>query len=199
MSRIPHISCSWLFLLAACGCSSTNKASNTDARGSAEVDAPLMSQLDPHDCDLFASNAVAAQQACGGAVPPGGAAALAMECKKGIAKASLCGGDPAAGMACFRSPDATDWVCQLGTALPYCNNDLEAALGMYCLVQLGNPACASIQCDGSLDCPTGASCNQVTHQCFSNNAYCVGLPCDGSLDCPGGEACNTAEHACIKM
>jgi hypothetical protein len=200
MTRIPHVLSSALFVLAACSGTSTTTSpdgGHADGHGSGTVDAPA-SVLDPHDCDLFANNAVAAQQACGGAVPPGGAAALAMECKNGIAKAALCGGNPAAGMACFRSLDATDFVCDLGVALPSCNGDLDAVVGMYCLVELGNPECASIQCNGSLDCPTGASCNQVTHQCFSNNAYCVGLPCDGSLDCPGGESCNTAEHACIK-
>ena len=155
------------------------------------------STLNPADCDAFAMNAVDAQDACGPMPPSGAQAALAAACKKGIQHASLCGADPAAGLACFRTEDPTDWVCQLGTVLPYCNNDLEAALGMYCLVKLGDPSCAGIACQGSLDCPSGYSCNQVTHQCFSNQYDCTGLPCDGSLDCPSGETCNQAEHACI--
>jgi len=154
-------------------------------------------QLDPADCDAFAMNAVDAQNACGGGLPPNAEATLAAACKKGIQSASLCGADPAAGLACMKSEDATDWECDLGEALPSCNNDLDAALGIFCLVKLGDPSCASIACNGSLDCPTGASCNDVTHACFSNDANCIGLPCNGSLDCPTGETCNTAEHACI--
>lgn len=145
----------------------------------------------------FAQNAVDAQDSCGPTLPPDAVQALTTACQKGIQHASECGGDPAAGLACFRTEDPTDWVCQLGETLPYCDGDLSAALGMYCLVKLGDPSCASVTCNGSLDCPTGASCNQVTHQCFSNQADCIGLPCDGSLDCPTGETCNTAEHACI--
>jgi hypothetical protein len=154
--------------------------------------------LDPADCMAFARNAVDAQDACGAPAPAGAVATLTAACTKGLQQVSLCGGDPAAGLACFRSEDPSDWACQLGEVLPYCNNDLDAAIGMYCLVKLGDPSCASISCTGSLDCPTGSSCNQVTHQCFSNSANCVGLPCNGSLDCPTGETCNQAERACIK-
>lgn len=154
--------------------------------------------LDPEDCDAFAANAVDAQNACGSDIPAGGEAALAQACRKGLESASLCGGDPGAGLDCFRSTDPTDWVCYAGEVLPSCNNDIEAALGMYCLVKLGDPKCASISCENSLDCPTGYSCNDATGQCFSQSANCVGLPCENSLDCPTGEVCNDAEHACIK-
>jgi hypothetical protein len=164
-----------------------------------EVDAAVVVQmLNPSDCDAFAANAASAQNACGADVSAAEKAALATACKKGIESASLCGGNPAAGMDCFRSPDPSDWVCQLGTVLPSCNADLEAALGMYCLVKLGDPRCASIACDDSLDCPSGSSCNDATGKCFSQSANCVGLPCESSLDCPQGEICNSAEHACIK-
>lgn len=165
--------------------------------GSGSADGSGSSSLNPADCAAFAQNAVDAQTACGAPPPTGAAMALTTACQKGIQKAALCGGDPAAGLACFRSEDPTDWVCQLGEILPSCNGDISAALGMYCLVKLGDPSCASIACQGSLDCPSGSSCNQVTHQCFSNAANCIGLPCDGSLDCPSGETCNQAEHACI--
>jgi hypothetical protein len=153
--------------------------------------------LDPADCMAFAQNAVAAQNACGPGLPPDAVATLTAACKQGIAEAALCGGNPEAGLACFRSPDPTDWVCELGEVYPYCNNDLDAALGMYCLIKLGDPKCDSVACQGSLDCPTGSACNQVTHHCFSDQANCVGLPCDGALDCPTGETCNQAEHACV--
>lgn len=181
-----------LLTIAACG-SSPDTGMGPDA-GSGSGSNP---GLDPADCDAFAHNAVDAQTACGGGLPPDAEATLAAACKKGLASASSCGGDPAGGLACFRSEDASDWVCQLGESLPFCNNDLEAALGMFCLVKLGDPSCVSIKCEGSLDCPTGASCNDATHACFSNDANCVGLPCTGSLDCPTGETCNQAEHACV--
>jgi hypothetical protein len=179
--------------LAACT-SSGGPATTPDGSNGADGSTP---GLDPADCMAFAQNAVDAQNACGPGAPPNGVAVLTAACKKGLQKASLCGGNPAGGLACFRHEDPSDWVCQLGVVLPYCNNDLESAIGMYCLIKLGDPSCASISCTGSLDCPTGSSCNQATHQCFSDSANCVGLPCNGSLDCPTGETCNQAEHACI--
>ncbi len=194
---MPRISyAAFLPLLVAVACTPAMSGDDT----SAMPDAPNGSNaaLDPADCDAFAHNAVAAQQQCGGGLPSGAEATLSAACKTGVSHASLCGADPAAGLACFRAPDPSDWVCQLGTILPSCNQDIDAALGMYCLVKLGDPSCASVACDGSLNCPSGASCNDVTHQCFSNSANCVGLPCNGSLDCPTGETCNSAEHACIK-
>ncbi len=186
--------CCLMLALVACSNGPGDDATTPDGGGGSDGSA---SSLDPADCMAFAQNAVAALTMCGGVAPPDGVATLTAACKKGIANASLCGGNPAAGLACFRSPDPTDWVCQLGDAYPYCNNDLDAALGMYCLVKLGDPSCASVACTGSLDCPSGSSCNDATHQCFSNQANCIGLPCHGSLDCPTGETCNQAEHACI--
>jgi hypothetical protein len=186
-----RVFCFVVFLVACAGNSTATTPDSGSGSGSGS------GSLNPADCDAFAKNAIDAQTACGGSVPPNAQQILSDACKKGIQHASLCGGDPAGGLSCFRSEDASDWVCQLATIYPYCNNDLDAALGMYCLVKLGEPACASIACHGSLECPSGSSCNQVTQQCFSNDADCVGLPCDGSLDCPTGETCNTAEHACI--
>ena len=189
-----RISCALFLALVACDPSMGAGPGGDDSPDAPDAAMPL----DPADCAAFASNAVAAQRACGGPLPANTEATLAAACRKGLTSAALCGGDPAAGLECFRSPDPSDWVCQLGAVLPSCDNDLEAALGMYCLVKLGDPQCASISCDGSLDCPTGSGCNFVTHQCFSNSANCVGLPCNGSLDCPTGETCNSAEHACVK-
>ena len=69
---------------------------------------------------------------------------------------------------------------------------------MFCIVALGNPACASgIQCEFNSDCSNGLSCNGATGQCFDTSAYCIGLPCEFNSDCPANETCNNAEGACV--
>jgi hypothetical protein len=156
--------------------------------------------LDPEACAGFAANAVAAYDTCGGPAPGGAAEALTAACEKGIEDAAMCGGDPAAGLECFREIDAGDWTCPGGaTLLPYCDNDLGAALGMYCLVALGTTDCASgIACEFDADCGGGDNaCNEVTQQCYAKDAYCVGLPCEFDADCPNGHVCNDAEGACV--
>lgn len=191
-----RLSCLLLFVVACSG-SPTSTTTPDGASDSHPGSDSGSSSLDPRDCDAFAKNFVDAQTACSGSAPSNAQQIASDACKKGLQHAALCGDDSAAALACFHSEDASDWVCQLGTVYPYCNNDLSAALGMYCLVKLGAPVCASIACNGSLDCPSGSSCNQVTKQCFSNQADCIGLPCGGSLDCPSGETCDTAVHKCI--
>ena len=189
----------FVFTLAACGGSSesADDAASPDAMTPpSDGDDPM--QLDPAACTAFAANAVMAAQTCGTPLPGGAQAQLETMCKKGIAAAALCGGDPAGGLACFEAPDATDWVCAGGEPYPACNGDLAASLGMYCLVALGNPSCASgIACDFNSDCSNGMSCNGATGQCFATSAYCVGLPCELNSDCPSGHTCNNAEGACI--
>jgi hypothetical protein len=118
-------------------------------------------------------------------------------CRAGIDDAALCGGKPAAGLDCFAAKDASDWVCIAGQPYPACGGDLEAALGAYCLMALGNPSCASVSCDYDVDCSSGSSCNSVTGRCFSDSAYCIGLPCAYDVDCPTNEKCNGAEGACV--
>ena len=190
--------CSWLLVLSVVACGGGGHGD--DSMGDDAVDPPDAgpSGLNPADCTAFASNAAAAATTCGTPLPPGGEAALRDFCVRGIADAAMCGGDPAGGLGCFRTPDATDWTCAGGEPYPACNGDLGAALGMYCLVALGNPACASgIACDFDVDCSDGLLCNSETHECFSRTAYCVGLPCGFDVDCPEGQTCNSAEGACI--
>jgi hypothetical protein len=154
--------------------------------------------LDPAKCTAFAQSAASAAMTCGNPLPAGGQDQLVTFCKKGVSAAAMCGGNPAGGLDCFASPDPNDWVCQVGDIYPACNGDLASALGMYCLVALGNPSCATgIMCEFDADCPNGASCNGATGQCFAKNAYCIGLPCQFDADCPTNEKCNGAEHACI--
>ena len=128
----------------------------------------------------------------------GGQAALEGWCKKGITAASMCGGNPAGGLECFATPDATDWTCIAGDAYPACNGDIAAALGAWCLVALGNPSCATgVKCTYDADCSSGLVCNSRTDQCMSKSAYCVGLPCTYDADCPDGHRCNSTENMCI--
>jgi hypothetical protein len=162
-----------------------------------DVDAPVVSQLDPADCTAIAQNFVTAAQTCGTQLPGGAQAQLETMCKKGIASAELCGGNPTAGFDCFATFDSTDWVCAAGEPFPACNGDLAASLGMYCVLALGNPSCASgIRCEFDADCG-GAECNGATGQCFDKGAFCVGLPCEFDADCPTGQTCNGAERACV--
>lgn len=162
------------------------------------VDAPTNpTTLDPADCTPIAQNFVTGAMACGTPLPPNAQQQLESTCRRGITNAAMCGGNPTAGFDCFVTPDATDWVCAGGEPFPSCNGDLAASLGMYCVMALGNPACASgIKCQFDLDCGQGA-CNSATGQCFDKTAYCVGLPCEFDIDCPSGETCNSAERACV--
>jgi hypothetical protein len=154
--------------------------------------------LDPAQCTAFAQSFANAAQTCGSALPPGAQATFESWCQHGVAKASMCGGNPAGGLACFATPDANDWVCAAGSPYPACGGDLGSALGALCVVALGNPVCASgIHCDLDVDCSGNFECNTVTHECFSTSAYCIGLPCDLDVDCPTNEKCNSAEHACV--
>lgn len=200
MSGLRSISsCSFValaFALAACGSSGGMDPSGDD--DPMTPDAPMTAQLDPADCTPFAQSIVAAAGTCGTPLPGNAQATFEGFCKKGIMAAELCGGSPAAGLECFATPDATDWVCLGAEPYPACNGDLAAALGMYCLVALGNPSCATgVQCDFDADCSQGLSCNEATGQCFDTQAYCVGLPCEFDADCPGGHTCNDAEGMCI--
>jgi hypothetical protein len=163
-----------------------------------EPDAQVQSVLDPQDCTAFASSMAAAATSCGTPLPAGGQASVEKWCRTGIASAAMCGGQPAAGLDCFATPDANDWVCSAGQPYPACDGDLEAALGAFCLMALGNPACASISCDYDVDCGNGSACNSVTGRCVVETAYCVGLPCAYDVDCPSGEKCNGAEGACVR-
>jgi hypothetical protein len=161
-------------------------------------DAPTSQSLDPADCTAFAQSFSAASTTCGTPFPAGGQAAVESWCKKGITAAAMCGGNPAAGLDCFSTPDANDWVCSAGEAYPACNGDIAAALGAFCLVALGNPQCATgVKCTFDADCSTGLVCNSATDQCMSKTAYCVGLPCVFDADCPTGHRCNSTEHMCI--
>ncbi|MDQ3369065.1 MAG: hypothetical protein M3680_26880 [Myxococcota bacterium] len=183
--------------LFAAACS--NGGDDGPTPDAARPDGAVSMSLDPAACTGVAASVIQAAQVCGTPLPGTAQAQVETMCKKGIMGAQLCGGDPARGLACFESYDATDWVCAAGEPYPACNGDLAAALGMYCLLALGNPACASgIQCDFNADCSSGSSCNGATGQCFSKSAYCVGLPCQFNADCPTGETCNGAEGACIR-
>jgi hypothetical protein len=179
-------------LLFACG--SPSGGDDDDV----PVDAPITSTLDPAKCTPFAQSLATAAQTCGTPLPSGAQTTFEGFCKKGVMSASMCGGNPGAGLDCFASPDPNDWVCYLGEPYPACNGDLAAALGAYCLIALGNPQCASgIHCTYDVDCPNGSACNSDTGQCFAKTAYCVGLPCTYDVDCPDDEKCNSTEHACI--
>ena len=154
--------------------------------------------LDANQCAGFAQSLAAAATQCGASLPAGAQASVEQWCRKGVTTAAACGGDPAAGLACFASPDPSDWVCAVGQPYPSCNGDLAAALGAYCLMASGNPACASgIHCDFDVDCSGTSVCNSATHQCMDKTAYCIGLPCAYDVDCPNHEKCNSAEHACV--
>jgi hypothetical protein len=179
-------------LAPACGGGTSGGGTPRDA----DPDAGPIQGLDAEDCAAFADSLHAAAQACGQIVPvdPG---AVEAACRKGVRSASLCGGDPTAGLACFATADGDDWMCGPGVATPYCQNDLDAVLGAYCLTALGTPECAGLRCEGDYDCPEDSLCNGVTGQCFWREAYCVGLPCDYGYECPEGQECNTAEHVCV--
>lgn len=184
-----------ILFLIACGSPDVGNPGDDD---DTPPDAAQPVELDPADCAAIAQSFVAAAEGCGLTVPPGSTAQFETMCKKGIARADQCGGDPARGFDCFATPDATDWVCAGGEPFPSCNGDLAAALGMYCVVQLGNPACATgIKCEFDADCSEGLECNGATGECFDTTAYCVGLPCEFDADCPQGETCNGAEGACV--
>ncbi len=185
-----------LSFVAACGGSSM--MSGDDGGDDMPPDAPPGQTLDPADCTAFAQSAANAQMTCGSPLPGGAQAALEGWCKKGVTVASMCGGNPAAGLDCFATPDATDWTCLAGDAYPACNGDIAAALGAWCLVALGNPSCASgVKCTYDADCSSGLVCNSRTDQCMSKTAYCVGLPCTYDADCPNGHRCNSTENMCI--
>ncbi|MBA3395059.1 MAG: hypothetical protein H0T89_20600 [Deltaproteobacteria bacterium] len=191
-----RLACAVSLCLLACGTPSSEPGGGDDAP---PVDAPpVVSQLDPAKCTPFAQSFAMAAASCGSPLPAGAQTSFEGFCKKGVAGAELCGGDPAAGLACFASADANDWVCQLGEPYPACNGDLAAALGALCLIALGNPQCATgIKCEYDADCSNGLKCNGATKQCMSKTAYCIGLPCQYDADCPQGETCNGAEGACI--
>lgn len=201
MSRVAWISVSVLIAIAACtapGSAPSGDDDPTPPDARMPSDGSMTAQLDPADCTPFAQSMVTAASTCGATLPANAKATLEGFCKKGIMKAELCGGNPPGGLDCFAAPDATDWVCAGNEPYPACNGDLAAALGMYCLVALGNPACATgVQCQFNSDCSTGLSCNGATGQCFATDAYCVGLPCEFNSDCPTGHTCNDAENMCI--
>ena len=161
-------------------------------------DAPPASTLDPADCTPIAQNFIAGANMCGTPLPPGAQQQIETICRKGVMAADLCGGNPGAGFDCFVTQEPTDWICQGGEPFPACNGDLAASLGMYCVIALGNPSCASgIQCQFDADCSNGLACNGAVGECFDQSAYCVGLPCEFDADCPQGHTCNGAENACI--
>ena len=177
-----------LIILAACGGTSSAPS----------IDGPPTSHLDQAKCSPFAQSFATASSTCGSPLPAGAQASFESWCKKGVTAAEMCGGNPAAGLDCFATSDANDWVCQLGYAYPACGGDLAAGLGALCLIALGNPACSSgIHCEFDSDCSGAFKCNGVTKQCMSSSAYCIGLPCEFDSDCPTQEKCNGAEHACI--
>ncbi|CAN5481611.1 hypothetical protein BH11MYX1_BH11MYX1_27130 [soil metagenome] len=178
-------------ILAACGSSSTGDDGTT-------VDGNVTPMIDADACAGLSKSAVAAATACGSPLPASAQASLEQWCRKGVTRVGACGGDPAGGLACFASPDASDWTCALGQPYPSCGGDTASALGAYCLIASGNPACESgIACAYDVDCSGSSACNTVTKQCFSKAAYCIGLPCAYDVDCPSSEKCNSAEHACV--
>ncbi len=196
MSR-SFMSCSFV-TLALAACSAPADPSGGDSGPVNPPGPTTTASLDPAECTAFAQSMVSAASSCGTALPSGAEASFEGWCKKGVSGAASCGGDPAAGLECFASPDPTDWVCSLGQPYPSCNGDLGAALGAMCLVALGNPSCSSgIQCEYDADCSGGMSCNSVTKECFSPQSYCIGLPCKYDFDCPSNEKCNSAEQACV--
>jgi hypothetical protein len=204
MTRLTIALSAVTLLLAACGPVDPDGVgggaggSAGAAGGSAGGAGGSSASLNKADCAAFAANAVTAQASCGAPAPSNGAATLQTACERGVDGAAACGGNPAGGLACFRTPDATDYVCQLGNIFPACNGDLAAALGMYCLVSLGNPSCASgIHCEFDTDCSGSTACNSKTGQCLSKAASCIGLPCTWDTDCPSAEKCNSAEGACV--
>jgi hypothetical protein len=184
-----------LLLLSLTACSGSSMSSGDD---DPTPDAVIPPSLNPADCTPFAQSFANAATMCGTPLPSGGQAAFEGFCKKGVNAAAMCGGDPAAGLACFKSPDPSDWVCSFGDVYPACNGDLAAALGAMCLIALGNPQCASgIECSFDADCSGSSVCNSATGQCMSTTAYCIGLPCKYDVDCPQGEKCNSTEGACV--
>ena len=185
-----------LILFPLVACSSPTGSSGDDTGPT--PDAPPGQTLDPADCTPFAQSFAAAATTCGTPLPSGAQAAFEGWCKKGINAAAMCGGNPAAGLDCFSSPNANDWVCSGGEPYPACNGDIAAALGAWCLVALGNPQCATgVKCTYDADCSSGLVCNSATDQCMSKTAYCVGLPCVYDADCPTGHRCNSTEGMCI--
>jgi hypothetical protein len=197
MSRFCLVS---IVFVAACSDPSSMMMSGDDVGPT--PDAPMMqSTLDPADCTAFAQSFATAAQACGGTSLPAGAQAMFEGwCKKGITAgaATMCGGNPGAGLDCFSHADSQDWVCSFGEPYPACQGDLGAALGALCVVALGNPQCSTgVHCNYDVDCSNGLVCNSATNQCMSKSAYCIGLPCKYDVDCPTDEMCNSAEGACV--
>jgi hypothetical protein len=195
MSRFCLVS---LFLVA-CSDPSSMMMSGDDV--GPQPDASMQqSTLDPADCAAFAQSFASAAQTCGSTLPAGGQAAFENFCKKGISAgaATMCGGNPAAGLDCFSTSEPQDWVCALGEPYPACQGDLGAALGALCVIALGNPQCSTgVHCNYDADCSNGLTCNSATKQCMSKSAYCIGLPCKYDADCPTDETCNSAEGACV--
>lgn len=186
-----------LSVLVACSGSGSEMTAGDDEPS---VDGTVQpQQLDPADCVAFAQSFATAGQTCGTPLPSGGQAMVEQWCRKGVAGAEMCGGNPAGGLDCFATPDASDWQCVGGLGpYPACGGDLASALGALCLVALGNPQCATgIHCRFDADCSNGLVCNSATEQCMSKSAYCIGLPCRFDADCPNNETCNSAEGACI--
>lgn len=66
--------------------------------------------------------------------PAGRCSGLEQWCRKGVTRVHACGGDPAGGLACFATPDASDWTCALGQPYPSCGGESASALGAYCLI-----------------------------------------------------------------
>lgn len=185
-----------LLSLSLFACSNSSMMSGDDVEPT--PDAPMNQSLDPADCTPFAASLAAAAMKCGTPLPNGAQAAFEGWCKKGVNAASMCGGNPAAGLDCFATPDANDWVCSAGQPYPACNGDIAAALGALCVIALGNPSCATgVHCTYDADCSNGLVCNSRTDQCMSKTAYCIGLPCTYDVDCPQGERCNSTENMCI--
>jgi hypothetical protein len=181
-------------LLVLVACSSNPGGGDDDV----SPDGNTSNSLDASKCVALAQSFATAATQCGATLPAGAQASVEQWCRKGVTTAAACGGDPAGGLACFASADPTDWVCAAGEPYPSCNGDLGAALGAYCLIASGNPACASgIHCDFDVDCSGTSVCNSETKQCMDKNAYCIGLPCAYDVDCPSHEKCNSAEHACV--
>jgi hypothetical protein len=194
MTRFLTLTFASLASLLVIGCAGTGMSGDDDSPGS---DANTVATLDPQDCAAFASSMASAATTCGTSLPAGGQASVEGWCRGGVQDAALCGGMPGAGLDCFATANADDWVCSAGQPYPSCGGDLEAALGAYCLMALGNPSCASVNCEYDADCSSGSSCNSVTGQCFGDAAYCIGLPCAYDVDCPTNEKCNSAEGACV--
>src|SRR5690349_18645584 len=112
-----------VILMALVGCGGSSSMSGDDDDDGVTPDASNPATLDPADCTGIAANFVAGAQMCGTPLPGGAQAQLESTCRRGIADAGLCGGNPEAGFACFVTQDATDWTCAGTEPLPACNGD----------------------------------------------------------------------------